>query len=171
MNGLIMVTSRSCESGRTTCCVTELPVGFQSLSGTAPVSQINVPFGCVTRKLATDKSLVATSSGFNPKRPVSLMWRVPQSNTYSLIARGGRALCPAAACPAPCAKAANTSAKTTVATGKRDVLRFIFQRSVVQQVWLHQQRDAQLATCERTLPPFSVGQIAPGVQPDPRADG
>src|SRR5260370_40697335 len=57
-----MVMSRCCESGSTTCCVTGAPVGFQAASGTAPVSQINVPLGCTTRKQATDRSVVATSS-------------------------------------------------------------------------------------------------------------
>src|SRR5947209_7838812 len=131
MKGLIMVTSRSCESGRTTCCVTELPLGFQSLSGTAPVSQINVPFGCATRKHATDRSLVATSSFLSWKRPKSAMWRVPQSNTYSLTDGGGGARRPGdgAVCPAAPATTEHRSPATRVATSDRDVLRSIFEPS------------------------------------------
>src|SRR5580700_10645233 len=84
---LTIVTSRCCESGSTTCCVVGLLVGFQEASGTAPLSEINVPLGCTTRKHATDRSVVETSSFFNWKRPISAMWRVPQSITYSLSER------------------------------------------------------------------------------------
>ena len=46
-------------------------MGFQAESGTAPVSQINVPLGCTTRKHATDISVVASSSFFNWNRRIS----------------------------------------------------------------------------------------------------
>src|SRR6266571_6790272 len=132
IKGLIIVTSRSCESGSTTWCVTAVPVGFQAGSGTAPVSQINVPFGCVTRKHATDRSLVATSSFLSWKRSKSAMSRVPQSNTYSLTDGGGggaRRSGEGAVCPASQVTAKNTSPATRFATTDRDVLCSMFQPS------------------------------------------
>src|SRR6266853_6463338 len=73
LKDLTTVTSRCCESGRTICCVVGWPVGVQALSGTAPVSQINVPLGCATRKHATDISVVASSPLLNLKRSGSAM--------------------------------------------------------------------------------------------------
>src|SRR5258708_27794853 len=69
-----------------------LPVGVQESSGTAPVSQIKLPLGCAIRKQAMDISVVVTSSAFKLKRPISALWRTPQSKTYSRTDFGGCAL-------------------------------------------------------------------------------
>src|SRR5260370_41878091 len=87
----------------------------------APVSQINVPFGCATRKQATDRSLVATSSTLSRKRPVAAMGRVPQSKTYNLTDCGVRRRA-GEVCTAH-TMAEHMSPVTRVATTDRDVLR------------------------------------------------
>src|SRR5580704_13996685 len=68
------------------------PPGLNALSGTAPASQIKVPFGWTTRKHATDMYVVATSSFFKRYGDVSGIFKLPPSNTYSRTDFGGCAL-------------------------------------------------------------------------------
>src|SRR5205823_12665495 len=87
----------------------------------APVSQINVPFGCATRKQATDKIACRDPSTLSRKRPVSAIWRVPQSKTYNLTDCGVRRRA-GEVCPAH-TMAEHMNPVTRVATTERDVLR------------------------------------------------
>src|SRR6266851_10483151 len=95
-----------------------LPVGVQESSGTAPVSQIRFPLGCAIRKQAIDMSVVVTSSFFKLKRPISALWRTPQSNTYSLTERGSCALCwvEGVVCPETIVWGANRNAAAAATT-------------------------------------------------------
>src|ERR1700686_484531 len=104
-----------------------LPVGVHESSGTAPVSQIRFPLGCAIRKQAMDMSVVVTSSAFKLKRPISALWRTPQSNTYSRTERGGCALCWAegTVCAGTLVGAANRNAAAAAVMKNRIKLRFI----------------------------------------------
>src|SRR3954463_1480221 len=93
-----------------------------------PESHMSEPCGCVIRKHGTDKSLVVTSSFLSWKRPKSAMWRVPQSNTYSLTEAGGAGgWCSreTVVCPAPQATAVNTTGARRAVITARDLLCFI----------------------------------------------
>src|SRR5258708_9822002 len=104
-----------------------LPVGVQESSGTAPVSQINMALGCAIRKQAMDMSVVVTSAAVKLKRPISALWRTPQSKTYSRTDFGGCALCwgEGAVCAPSLDCAANRHVAAMAIAKNRIQLRFI----------------------------------------------
>ena len=94
----------------------------------APVSQIRFPLGCAIRKQPMDMSVVVTSSFFKLKRPISALWRTPQSNTIqSDRARRLRlVLCGRSASAPPLfVGAEKTSAAAAATRNNRITLRFI----------------------------------------------